>query len=286
MKGLIQIAGGSIRGRDHVFGDKPNHDAFCWHQTKDFTVAVVCDGCGSGNHSEVGAKLGARIAVQAISDNLKRFSFAECKSFILEQAKQDIISQLRVLARSMSGSFSEVVMNYFLFTIVGTIITKQGIVVFSIGDGVTLVNGERINATYIPDASNAPPYIAYWLTGSGMFEQAAMTHLSFKYVSIEWHEFDSILIGSDGVQDFIDAETLNLPGKDKPVGPVSQFWTENKHFENPDMIRRRLFLTNSAGQKINWEGKKIERWRGLLPDDTTLIVVKKVEEEANNEKET
>ena len=60
---LFEIAGGSVSGRSHVLAGKGNQDAYHWSVEERSLVAVVCDGCGSGAESEVGAALGARLLV-------------------------------------------------------------------------------------------------------------------------------------------------------------------------------------------------------------------------------
>src|SRR5215467_2985954 len=96
----FEIAGGSVTGRAHVAAGRNNQDAFCWASDADGLVAVVCDGCSSGPHNEVGAQLGARLFVQAatrlLSSNLE-------VADLLGQVGQDVLARLRVLAREMSA---------------------------------------------------------------------------------------------------------------------------------------------------------------------------------------
>jgi len=68
---------------------------------------------------------------------------------------------------------------------------------------------------------------------------------------------------------------LTIPGRSEIVGPISQFWGEDRYFENPDGVRRRLALINNEHQTIDWRKQTIERTAGRLPDDTTLIVIRR-----------
>jgi len=52
----FEYASGSIIGRNHVLAGKNNQDAYHISVNERFIAVVVCDGCGSGKHSEVGAK--------------------------------------------------------------------------------------------------------------------------------------------------------------------------------------------------------------------------------------
>lgn len=68
---LIEVASGTVTGRDHTFGGnlvlgKPNQDAFATAWTNDDFIAVLCDGCSSGEHSEVGAQLFCRLLLSEI----------------------------------------------------------------------------------------------------------------------------------------------------------------------------------------------------------------------------
>ncbi len=63
----FEIAGGSVSGRSHVLAGKGNQDAYYWAGQETSLVAVVCDGCGSGASSEVGAELGARLLVAEVA---------------------------------------------------------------------------------------------------------------------------------------------------------------------------------------------------------------------------
>ena len=88
-------------------------------------------------------------------------------------------------------------------------------------------------------------------------------------------EISSLLIGSDGLENLILAAENNIPGKNEKVGPINQFWEDDRYFKNPDMIRRRLTLVNRTITKTDWDNRKILKEHGLLPDDTTLIVIRR-----------
>ena len=122
--GAFEVAGGSVAGHAHVVARRNNQDAFCWASDGDGLVAVVCDGCGSGPHSEVGAQVGSRLLVQAATRLLRSGLDV---SELLEQVRQDVLANLRLLAHGMSvdaARFPRTVADHFLFTIVGVLITS------------------------------------------------------------------------------------------------------------------------------------------------------------------
>ncbi|WP_026103211.1 protein phosphatase 2C domain-containing protein [Pseudanabaena sp. PCC 6802] len=265
MQALFEVASGSIAGNHHRSVGKNNQDAYFCTSTEKATIAVVCDGCGSGEHSEVGAKLGARLAVEAIVNNLCDRVDAE----FWEKIKLDLLGQLRDLAKSLGGrdrNTDRVVNNYLLFTIVGAIVTPMETVTFSLGDGLIAVNGKIDPIGPFPD--NAPPYLAY-----GLYCPDAIGFQICDRLPTE--EVRSILIGTDGVEDFSAAESMNLPGKQEKVGEISQFWLEDRYFANQDAIRRKLSRMNREATKIDWQGRRSIKAVGLLPDDTTLIAIRK-----------
>ncbi len=268
----ICVAGGSIPGADHAMPGKPgwinNHDAYAVRIDERTIVAVVCDGCGSGKHSEVGAKIASELFAENISTYARRLldgnpatKFTQEKFW--HRIEQQITSYLTVLSGAMGESVTQVVDNFFLFTLIGVLVTENEAYIFSIVDWVYAINGDvRILG---PFPKNEPPYIMYALTGSSLTSD--MLKIKVNYV-VPTTSLESILIGSDGVSYFLDAEEYILPGGGV-VGPLSQFWENDLYLKNPDAIRRRLAIIN----KEVVDEKRIKG--GPLKDDTTLIVVKK-----------
>ena len=251
----FEIAGGSVTGRAHVAAGRNNQDAFCWASDADGLVAVVCDGCSSGPHSEVGAQVGARLLAQTATRLLRsNLDVAD----LLEQVRQDVLASLRGLAREMSvdaATFSRTVADHFLFTIVGALITARGATTFSLGDGVVVINGERTQLGPFP--KNEPPYLGYALLPGAL-------ELSFNvHRSLEASEVQSLVLGTDGAVELEAVAERPIHGREEAVGPLSQFWSDDRFFKNPDMVRRRLAVLNRGPRG------------GLLSDDTTLVVIRR-----------
>ena len=175
-----------------------------------------------------------------------------------------VVKRLRILAKELDTSLSSAVNDYLLFTIVGALVTPQNAVFFSLGDGVIAINDEVIPLGPFPD--NAPPYLAYCLVDTKL--QAEMLRFQVQRV-LASEELNSFLIGSDGIEDLVRAANSKVPGKSEVVGPLCQFWKEDRFFTNPDMVRRRLAGLN--------RDVPTHREFGLLPDDTTLIVGRRKE---------
>lgn len=267
---VFDIAGGSIRGRRHESKGINNQDAFAWRYSDNTIIAVVCDGCGSSRNSEVGAKLGARLAVEALRIWLPVLHEAPAVT-ALEQVRVHLLEQFGKLVKEMGDDPLKTILNYFLFTIVGAVITPEKVVTFTHGDGVLAINDDYAHLVY-PD--NAPPYLTYELVRDHL-DPSIHEHLKFK-VHWEGHpeEVQHLLIGSDGVDDFHQADKHCVPGTSKLVGPLSQFWRHDRYFTNPPNIRRYLSQVNRTVLRVEQGQQEAIKEVGLLPDDTTFIVMR------------
>lgn len=269
MLDLYEVAGGTVQGRDHVRSNKNNHDAFWFEHNSELLAGVVCDGCGSGAHSEVGSKIGAKLVVQQLFRQHARDTdaFGPLKSLgTLARVQRSVLSYIQILADSMGGSFSETIKDYFLFTAIGFVVTRESQCIFSVGDGVVLHDGQLTSLG--EEGSNAPEYLSYPLVNT------ASEIMGLRLI-IQGSPSQSFLVGTDGVHDLIRASEKPLPGKSDPVGPISQFWESDKYFKNPFAVQRRLNLINRESSRINYKLQKTEEAHGHLSDDTTLVVVRR-----------
>lgn len=262
---------GSVRGREHERTGRNNQDAFGWVATDDVMIALVCDGCGSGQHSEAGARLGCQLMLAALRADVALLHHGPCE-VVLRRVQRRVLEQLHTLAHALGDPFLTTIREYFLFTIVGVVMTAERTVIFSLGDGVWGLNGSYSSLTY---RGNAPPYLAYGLIPHAL-EPVVRDH---RTLQIHWdgatHDTHNVLIGTDGVQDLYDAAYRRVPGKDEPVGPLAQFWCDDRYFTNPYGITRRLALLNRTVTQADWEQRQMRQDSGLLADDTTLIVIRR-----------
>lgn len=260
-----QIAGGSVTGTMHLnpikFGN--NQDAFYWIETRDMIIAVVSDGCGSSLDSEVGAKIGSKLFAQRTQYWMEKWGLDVShrdimelrEEFMWELIRTDVVAELKDVAIGMGPSLHRTIKDSFLFTVVGVVLTNQVFVLFTIGDGFAAKNGREEPLIEYP--GDAPPYMMY----APIMDKLMNPPPESCEVAI--HEIcptgivENIAIGSDGVGKYL------LPVLD---GDLSEFWREDKYFNNPDQVRRRLALIN----KTNFV-----KVRGPLKDDTTLVVIRR-----------
>lgn len=252
----FEYASGSIIGRNHVLAGKNNQDAYQIVKQEKFIIAVVCDGCGSGKHSEVGAKLGANLVINAIADLLSPESNQnlEIDPEFWHLLKLHLLRKLQDMG-SIANADMQFVNDYLLFTIVGALITPRETVTFSMGDGAIAINGKFKQISPYPN--NAPPYLAY-----GLYKPEA---INFEIRDrLPTSELESLLIATDGIDDLVKVET------------ITQFWQEARYFKNPDAIRRKLATLNREETKPDWNKRELIKRSGVLSDDTSLVVIRRV----------
>lgn len=291
MKDIFEVACGTIVGTDHIKVFKNNQDAYAYKVGNNYIVACVADGCSLSKYSEFGARFAVNFFVNAVSNILQSLSQTEIdnlseKEYVtfpfFEKIRLDMLSQIRILANTMGIDFNKVINDFFLFTMVATVITPFGTDIVSIGDGYIALNGDEfdieIPVSQDPKLQNAPPYVAYNLTGSKLYKKEDESLKFCLIKSVKTTLVESLLIGSDGLSKFRNIESENIPGKNDLVGSLSQFWIEDKYFTNDDLIRRKLFLINNPKIKIDTDTKGLIRSHGLLNDDSTLIVIRRKNE--------
>ena len=225
----FEWAKGSVTGREHIRINKNNQDAVLIKSTADYVIGIVADGCGSKTHSEVGAWLGVEILVEAIANHLPQSLTEETLDTIGEQ----VIDRLPKLSNFQ---------DYYLFTLLGFVVTSTDTIVFGCGDGLFSINGDLSQLSF---ENNAPPYLIYPGTKLEVYQH------------IPTEELTSIVIATDGLEDWLKAKDLN------------QFSQLDKYFKNPDQVRRTLAIA--------------QKKESLLADDTTLITLRRKTLENTNQ---
>ncbi|QRN98111.1 protein phosphatase 2C domain-containing protein [Archangium violaceum] len=257
----FELAAATVLGREHARAGRNNQDALWARASEQGLAAVVADGCGSGAQSELGAQLGARRVVEGALSLLGQVP-VDSPEF-LQRLGADVLC----LLQAVSGQLGErAIGEALLFTIVGAVVTPEHTLVFSAGDGLWALNGEVHRLGPFP--GNAPPYLAYGLLKPGV---VALKANSLRPTA----EVDSLLLGTDGVSDLAGLAEAQVPEREEPVGPLSQFWSEDRYFSNPDALRRRLALLNRESVRADFPARRLVRVPGLLTDDTTLVVLRR-----------
>ena len=279
----VQVTAGTVTGTNHTLPGKPvwknNQDAFCLLDDPEGNckVGVIADGCSRGNHSVIGAYLGARVAARLVALEVRRerawFGRSEpMDALSWGRVQRAIVKDLvSVVEVASEGEMKTIIAEGFLFALIGFVMTPTWTAIFRIGDGMDAVNGEtRITPRYEtpgrPDLENAPPYIMYAFTGSPVTDNNPKL-LDFDVRCFETDAIRTLLIASDGGEDLVAAEAEPFPGTTEHVGPLSQVFGD-EFFDNPDNLRR--FLARANRETVDNGHIRC----GLLPDDTTIIAVR------------
>lgn len=275
----FEIASGSTMGRDHRMRlAKNNQDGFCVIRSADVIVAVVTDGCSSGNFSGFGAVLGAQVVANAVSRSVSRaIGLRQGENSLAyptlwERVRQDVLAQLRTLALTLrpDGSLTDFVVDYLLFTVIGVTITPQISAFFGIGDGLIMINDEKI--VLEPNEGNEPAYLGYSLLDPSQIKHV-QEQLRFQLLRvIPTEKVQHFFVATDGAESLLEAEERLIPGRTVKVGPISQLWMTDRFFTNPFALPQFLLLVNTDSQRIDWDRQAVTKNAGLLFDDTTIVV--------------
>jgi hypothetical protein len=289
---MFEIAYGSVIGRSHILLGVNNQDWYSYYLDPSLEwnkfVAIVCDGCGSGRHNEVGAVLGSRMVTNMLRDFMYCQKFLDKEVFTLAlmselaKIKRRLTSFIVDMSYRMGEEVADIVSNHFLFTIVGAISNGSVGAIFSLGDGCFALNGEL--TVVEPCEGNAPPYVGYnaikdYVDASVLDESSSFTiHKVF-----DIRDLDSLLIGTDGVMDIEESSEKTVPGKRELVGSISQFWTNDLYFKNAASVTRKLVKIGRKHSRV--KGGWLQHEQGHLSDDTTLIVIRRAKDEDISEGE-
>ena len=152
----FQVASASVCGKDHLNAGRNNQDAVCVVDDGSSIVAVVCDGCGSSERSEIGAQIISRIVAQDAGVYLSYNFNVDCA---MDEVRLNALRSVKAIVKNMRGDEIPLLDDNFLCTTVVAVVMPGNSYVFSIGDGFFGVNGEMSEIGPFP--GNAPPYMVY-----------------------------------------------------------------------------------------------------------------------------
>ncbi len=259
------IAGGSVPGAEHRRSDRPNQDALAWRCSEECLVAAVADGCGSGAHSELGARLGAHLWVSAALARAGR-GRPLADAGIWGAIADDVLARLGELVPLLGQDPRKAIGEHLLFTLVAAVLTPTEIAIVAIGDGLVMVDDQVHRLGPFPD--NRPPYVGYGLLPGRARPETRIIHVGSA------SRVERVLLGTDGALDLHERASLPVPGTPEPVGELAQF-VEPGCFRHADALRRRLARIQREHVEVCWDEERIVRSRGVLPDDTTLIALRR-----------
>ncbi|MCX5745980.1 MAG: protein phosphatase 2C domain-containing protein [Proteobacteria bacterium] len=244
---MYTVASAAVIGARHARTGRNGQDAVATIVDGDVAVAVVCDGCGSGASSEVGARLGAAMFASAVARRLTR---GEPLEAAFEGARAEVAVALGALLARLAedeGGRARALHAHLLFTIVAAAMTRDGAAVWALGDGAYSVDHASCELGPFPD--NAPPYLAYDLVGDPREAHVARVDGA-----------RALVVATDGaVEAGLALGELAAPAL---VG-------------HPDALRRRLALLARPGERIDWAARRVVRTPATIQDDCAVAVIQR-----------
>jgi hypothetical protein len=154
---MITLRAGQIIGRDHMTRQANLQDSYSVLQTERYSIGILCDGCGEGRRSEVGAALASEyLAGQAAALLNEGHAPDELPALLHERALGFLRGLLKIAQPVQPVRF---IHDHLLFTVVGIIASEQGSLIFAAGDGLVVMDDRVLQR----DEGNKPSYIAYHL---------------------------------------------------------------------------------------------------------------------------
>lgn len=188
----LRARAGRVIGRDHILRAANCQDAFALIERPDALIGVICDGCGEGAQSEVGASLGAAFISAQINHLLDEgVVVRDIPTLIYPR----VVNFLRaVLEATQPLNPVMFVRDHLLFTVIGAILNEQGGVIFAAGDGLIATDGHLIRR----DEANQPSYIGYHLLDQSVLGGLSLSdHFDCIEVAAGWRQ---AAVASDGFE--------------------------------------------------------------------------------------
>jgi hypothetical protein len=231
----FRVRTGKVVGRDHLLDGRNCQDALYQLAFEingsPYVVGVVSDGCGEGQHSEIGAKLAAPFLCYAARHALIRQAESGKLSTgaLTDDLPATLFEQLRRFLQLMLDSYAfdeqeglRFIHDHLLFTVIGFVITPGLTQVFAWGDGLILLN----DTLYCCEREQAPAYPGYQLVAG----QEAGSYVSHQ---LPTPELRHLAIGSDA---WIEEQELlkHIWERPAPIGLqlLMNTWSDARHFRD------------------------------------------------------
>lgn len=241
----ISARAAAVSGARHLRMARNGQDAAASWVGDGAGAIVVCDGCGSGASSEVGARLGAQLVIAAVAERLRE---GERPSALWGGVRAQVAAVLGQLAEAMPGDRTAAIREHFLFTIVAAAASRDGACVWAIGDGAYATGGEV--HLLGPFEDNQPPYLAYDLLDMPTMPVAA------RLEAID-PRAGSVAVATDGAAE---------------IGLTRML--DDATLAHGDGLRRRLAVLARSGERIDWDARRIVRAPAALQDDGAIAVLR------------
>ena len=238
----ISTATAAVTGARHLRTARNGQDAAQAWAGERAGAVVVCDGCGAGGSSEVGARLGAQLAIAVLAEQLAAGTPAPA---VWPAVRERVAAVLERLVGAMPGPREQIVHDHFLFTIVAAAWDGERVAVWALGDGGYAL-GARIRELG-PFRDNQPPYLGYDLLGA--------PHDA--HLEVADGACGTAIVATDG------ATELGLARFASP-----------RFLAHPDALRRQLAIDARGNDRIDWGARRVRRVAAALQDDGAVAILR------------
>lgn len=176
-------------GSDHIFGNKNNHD-FMFNL---LNMKIVLDGCGSGNHSEIGTRLFAQLFARKVKE------FYDKGIEVNENNFTDIVDNVFYKMLAICDD-SEFILNNYCFTILVCFEKENEFVVLSCGDGYIIKEKDsEINFLKLDDGEYPAYYVYNFITDKSILKEYK-DGVAFHVSKYDKTGFTNIGVATDGLR--------------------------------------------------------------------------------------
>lgn len=128
---MFRILEGTVTGPQHVNCGKRREDSYSYVQEGAWTIAVVCDGCGSAKNAREGADFISSYVSKQLSMMVPDITARGPGGWIVDA----IVNVFAEMREAMRRQFGEPI-NEYAATVVGAMLSPDGGFIVHIGDGV------------------------------------------------------------------------------------------------------------------------------------------------------
>ncbi|HEU4561462.1 MAG TPA: PP2C family serine/threonine-protein phosphatase [Longimicrobium sp.] len=162
-----RVLAASVRGTAHARSDLPCQDAHAWRRLPGGAVAIaVCDGAGSVQHAEAGARTAAHAAVDSLVSSAPAVVEGDWTGAL------DHALGSALVAVNEAAAKREVEPRELSTTLLACVVTGDSVTVAQVGDGAIIVSdGEGMRALTAPTSGEFANETVF-LTSAGAVEAA------------------------------------------------------------------------------------------------------------------
>ena len=171
----------------------------------------------------------------------------------------------------MGGDYVKNIVNHFLFTLVGVVITPDLTVFTGVGDGYYFLNG-KIHQMMVENKNNMPTYLAYNLIGSSLESITPEDLVLRPRETILTRSVNNFMIATDGLNGVLADPKKLIPGTKEEVGDPEQFWTNKKYFENNCTLGWRLNQLANEKRTMDWDERRVIIHQPIVTDDLAIVM--------------